>query len=137
MWETSRNKLKKHSVTKNCSDLSLFEQIVLVISKFLQILGLQPWISKVFLDQVEQFFLTIGQNNFGNKIPFLRKTIMSGLEHQLSFVTFTNKQINFWPWLWSRLGTPIKAKRTIIKTRLLMNSLNKIHMCKYKMIQPE
>ena len=27
-------KLKKYSVTKNCSDLSLFEDIVLVISKF-------------------------------------------------------------------------------------------------------
>ena len=25
IWETSGNKLKKHSVTKNCSDLSLFE----------------------------------------------------------------------------------------------------------------
>ena len=25
LWETSRNKLKKHSVTRNCSDLSLFE----------------------------------------------------------------------------------------------------------------
>ena len=25
IWEISRNKLKKHSVTKNCSDLSLFE----------------------------------------------------------------------------------------------------------------
>ena len=33
---------KEHSVTKNCSDLSLFEYIVLVIAKFLQILGLQP-----------------------------------------------------------------------------------------------
>ena len=31
--------LKKHSVTKNCSDLSLFEQIVLVVSKILQILS--------------------------------------------------------------------------------------------------
>ena len=41
--ETFRNKVKKHSVTRNCSDLSLFEQIVLVISKCLQI---QPWISK-------------------------------------------------------------------------------------------
>ena len=47
---SSRNKLKRHSVTKNCSDLSLFEQIVLVISKILQILSLQPRISKVFLD---------------------------------------------------------------------------------------
>ena len=25
MWETSRKKLKKHSVTRNCSDFSLFE----------------------------------------------------------------------------------------------------------------
>ena len=32
-----------------------------MISKFLQILGLQHRISKVFL--------TVGQNNFGNKIP--------------------------------------------------------------------
>ena len=41
IWETSWNKLKKHSVTRNCSDLSLFDQIVLVTSKILQILGLQ------------------------------------------------------------------------------------------------
>ena len=40
-WKTSRNKLEKNSVNKkNCSDLSLFQQIVLVISNFLQILGL-------------------------------------------------------------------------------------------------
>ena len=46
---TFRNKLNKHSVTRNCSDLSLFE-IIQVISKILQILSLQPRISKVFLD---------------------------------------------------------------------------------------
>ena len=44
--------------------------IVLVISKILQILGLQPRTSKVFLDHQEQYFLTIGQNNFRNKILF-------------------------------------------------------------------
>jgi hypothetical protein len=43
--------LKKHSVTKNCSDLSDF---------------------KSFSRSLEQFFLTVGQNNFGNKIPFLK-----------------------------------------------------------------
>ena len=43
-------------MTKNCYDLSLFEQIVLVISKCLQILRLQPWISKVFLDHYNNFF---------------------------------------------------------------------------------
>ena len=52
-WETSWNKLKKHSVTKNCSDLSLFFQ---VISKLLQILDLQPRISKDFLDHWNNFF---------------------------------------------------------------------------------
>ena len=41
MWETSRNNLKKHSVSKKCSDLPLLEWIVLVISKILKILGLQ------------------------------------------------------------------------------------------------
>ena len=40
-----------------------------MISKILQILGLQPWISKVFSRSLEQFFLTVGQNNFGKKIP--------------------------------------------------------------------
>ena len=40
-----QEQVKKHSVTKNCSDLSLFEQIVLVISKFLQIIGLQIFLS--------------------------------------------------------------------------------------------
>ena len=39
-----------------------------MITKCLQILGLQPRISKVFLDSLEQFFLTVGQNNVGNKI---------------------------------------------------------------------
>ena len=37
--------------------------------KNLEILGLQPRISKVFFRSLEQFFLTVGQNNFGNKIP--------------------------------------------------------------------
>ena len=48
MWETSKNKLKKHSVNKNGSDLSLFEWIVLVVSKTLQILSLQPQSQKFF-----------------------------------------------------------------------------------------
>ena len=39
-----------------CSDLSLFENIVLVISKILQTLGLQSRISKVFLDLQNIFF---------------------------------------------------------------------------------
>ena len=64
MWETFRSKFKKHSVTRYCSDLSLFEWIVLVISNFLLILVLQPWISKVFsfnrtifsLSRSEQFW---------------------------------------------------------------------------------
>ena len=46
--------IKYHTVTRNLSLCLIttywFEQIVLVISKFLQILGLQPRISKVFLD---------------------------------------------------------------------------------------
>ena len=50
-------------------DVSLFEQIVLLISKFLQIHGLQPRISKIFFRSLKQFFLTVRQNSFCNKIP--------------------------------------------------------------------
>ena len=42
----------------------------LVISKFLQILGLQPRISKVF-SVIRTFFCHGRYNNFGNKIPCL------------------------------------------------------------------
>ena len=76
-----QEQVKKHSVTKNCSDLSLFEETVLMIPKFLQILGLQPRISKVSLDHyVEQFFLTVGQNNFGNKIPIIYMQSILGIQ---------------------------------------------------------
>ena len=37
-------------------------------------LGLQPWILKVLSQSLEQFFLSVGQNNYGNKIPFLFQT---------------------------------------------------------------
>ena len=36
----------------------------------MQIPGLQPL--KIFSRSLEQFFLTVGQNNFGNKIPDLK-----------------------------------------------------------------
>ena len=42
-----QEKVKKHPVTENGSSLLLFEQIDLVISKVLQILGLEPRTSKV------------------------------------------------------------------------------------------
>ena len=41
----------------------------LVIKKNFEILSLQPWISS-FSRSLEHFFLTVSQNNFGNKIPF-------------------------------------------------------------------
>ena len=55
---------------KNCTDLSLFEEKFQVISKNLQILSLQSWISKSILNLCNRLFLTVGQNNFGNKIIF-------------------------------------------------------------------
>ena len=62
-----QEQVKKHSVTKYCSDLSLFEYIILVISKKFQILGLQYRTSKVLLNHQNNFFSQ--WNNFGNKIP--------------------------------------------------------------------
>ena len=71
LLKTSRNKFKKHSVTKNCSDLSLFQQIVLVISKLFANSRTSDLHFKSFSRSLEFFFLTVGQNNFGNRIPFL------------------------------------------------------------------
>ena len=74
-------------------------QIVLVIS-FLQILGIRPRFSKVSLDQYNNFYLTVGQNNFGNKIPktkqFFFKIIyiffqISRRLHVLSYYSFLFK----------------------------------------------
>ena len=63
-----QKQVKKHSVAKNCSDLSLFEYLVLVIFA-----NSRPsaWNFESFSQSLEQFFLTVGQDNVGNKIPFL------------------------------------------------------------------
>ena len=73
-----QKQVKKHSVAKNRSDLSLFEEIALVISK------IQPRIFKSFSRSLKQFFLTVGQNNFGIKI--CTKTLPS---------TLATVQVNF------------------------------------------
>ena len=45
----------------NCSsDLKIFENVKPSASNF-----------KSFSQSLEQFFLTVGKNNFGNKIPFI------------------------------------------------------------------
>ena len=88
IWEISRNKLKKHSVTKTCSEPSLFEYLDCSSNLILQILGLHARISKVFLDHQNIFFLTVGQSNFGNKIPLL---LQFGLiEKECGSLSFTN-----------------------------------------------
>ena len=53
-----------------------------MISNILQILGLQSRISQ----SLKQFFLPVGQNNFGNKIPFLISS---------TFITATNGWTEF------------------------------------------
>ena len=48
-----------------------------MVSKFLQILGLQPRILEFqnFFSINRSIFLTVGQNNFGNKIPYFLTSI--------------------------------------------------------------
>ena len=73
MCETSGNKLKKHSVTKNCTDLSLLE--INCSSDLKNFANSCPSASnfKSFSLSIEQFFLTVSQKKFGNKIPFLQQ----------------------------------------------------------------
>ena len=53
-----------------------------------QILGLKVSNFKSFSQSLEQFFLTVGQNNFGNKIPFKR------VKHKYILWNFTFQSIN-------------------------------------------
>ena len=64
-----QEQVKKHSVTKNCSALSMFEK---KSSSDLKLFENSPPSAsdlKSFSRSLEQFFLTVGQNNYGNKIP--------------------------------------------------------------------
>ena len=61
--------VKKHSVTKNCSDLSLYKLFFIDLKNFANS-RISTSSFKSFSQSLGQFFLTIGQNNFGNKILF-------------------------------------------------------------------
>ena len=61
-----------------------------MISKNLQIFGLQPQFSKVFFRSLEHFFLTVCQNNLGNKIPVL--TFL----HELLVFCYQNCSDSMW-----------------------------------------
>ena len=101
IWE--RNKFKKGLSFKNSSDLSKFERIILVLKKFCKLLTFSLEFQKIF--SITDF-LTVGQNNFGNKIPLLRKYILfdystwnSNLEQILAamFLEFPCNLL-FFPW---------------------------------------
>ena len=79
-WETSRNKLKNHSLTKNCSNLSVTVWIN-CCSDLKNFANFWPSASnfKSFSQSLEHFFLTVGQNNSDNKIPFKKKYISNHL----------------------------------------------------------
>ena len=74
---------------KNCSDL-LWEKIVLVIEKNLFLIAIEKLYSKkkfvrkkVMISwSLEQFFLTVGQNNFRN---FLKVPIFTKIEHSSDY----------------------------------------------------
>ena len=79
-----QEQVKKHSVTKNCYDLSLFN----CSSDLKNFANSRPSASnfKSFSQPLDQFFLTAGQNNFGNKIPFL----LTLYEYHQSFLETPN-----------------------------------------------
>ena len=64
IWETFRNKLKKHSVSK--IGLTIY-----CLNKLFQWSRPSALNFKSFSQSQGQLFLTVGQNNFGNKIPDL------------------------------------------------------------------
>ena len=83
-----QEQVKKVLCFKNWPELSLFELIVPVISKNFQTSASN---FKKKSRSLEQFFLRDGQNNFGNKIPFLSCScwFLNPIFFQLSFLLFT------------------------------------------------
>ena len=71
-WEICRNKLKMHSVTINCPELPQLAWISCSsdLKKFANSRPSASNFIRIF-QSLNHFFLTVGQNNFGNKIPFL------------------------------------------------------------------
>ena len=82
-----QEQVKKRSVTKNSSDLSMLN----FSSNLKNSANSQPSASnfKSFSPSLEQFFLTVGQNNFGNKIPFLNLEIVENSNSCRKFQVFT------------------------------------------------
>ena len=71
---------------------------------------------KSFSRSLEQFFLTVGQNNFGNKIPLLTFGRRCGCHFMSSYSTSTMQR--FWIWLsgrgwWPRIFKIFEITRTI------------------------
>ena len=104
LWVTSRNKWKKHSVTKKFSDLLLFSE------------NLQKNVSvtRTF------FFLTVRRNNFGNQIPLHFWLFLHGSESQ-----------NFFPiWILIVLifsKPPIHQFKVLHKSRWFKNILTLLY----------
>ena len=69
---------KKNYVTKNCSDLLLVEKKYSSDLKMFANFWPSALNFKSFSQLLEQFFLTVGQNNFGNKIPILPRNVGFG-----------------------------------------------------------
>ena len=106
IWENSRNKFKKHSVYQklfwpftawiNCSsDLKIFENSRPLALNF-----------KSFPRLLEQFFLTVGLNNFGDKITFLSLWLVFFSKKNLYLTPVIYKVIieksRFGRFLWNR-----------------------------------
>ena len=127
VWETSRNKLKKHSmyypklfwpftVPINCSsDLKKFAISQPSASNFKSL----SW-------SLEHFFLTVGQNNFGNKIPFA---------HFVRKFFWIDVKICIWQ-IWSKLTVKVISCLVhyylrIPVWKLYMKKIKQVYVCNY------
>ena len=66
---------------------------------------------KIFTRSVEQFFLTVSQNNFGNKIPFMLHMYISA-SHTIS-IYYVCQKVNIWFFMTSlKKAKSTKQKRS-------------------------
>ena len=109
--------------------------ILLILTQFIcnsRILVLHPWIRKSFSRSPEHFFLTVSQNNFGNKIPILSPRMRKKKRDCYCFATldiFLTLTMLLWSasfWvsrIWTATVTGICADRFL---KIYFLSLNKL-----------
>ena len=103
IWETFRNKLKSIMLPKILLTFYCLNKLFLWSQKFCKFSAFSLEFQK-FFSITKQCFLTVGQNNFGNKIPFIAIALKKWVR-QISKPSCSFMYNHLSKFLWANWGT--------------------------------